>query len=129
MPIALVITLIVVLTAIAVGLVPLLFQLRRTAQALDSFLVSSKRDLAQITEDIHASRLRMDHLAETLQASLEDLSSFTQSLGEAGRTLKNLHTRFHDALGMLTSNLGGIVGGISLVLALFKNKRNTPKTE
>ncbi|MBK7293439.1 MAG: hypothetical protein IPI84_06600 [Holophagaceae bacterium] len=62
MPLALEITLILVLIALAVGLVPLLHQLRRTAQSLDLFLLSTRKDLTQIAEDVHASRLRMDHL-------------------------------------------------------------------
>ena len=72
MSIALQATLILVLAAIAIGLVPLLFQMRRTAQGLDAFLIASRRDLSQIADDVHASRLRMDHLAVSLQASLDE---------------------------------------------------------
>lgn len=49
MSIALEVTLIAVLITLAVGLVPLLFQLRRTASHLDAFLLSSKTDLSKIT--------------------------------------------------------------------------------
>lgn len=129
MSIALEITLIVVLAALAVGLVPLLFQLRRTAQGLDAFLVSSKKDLAQIAEDVHASRLRMDHLVGSLQTSLDDLSAFAQLAGEMGRTLKQFHARFHTTIESASRNLGGIIGGLSTVLAFFKNRETPLKTE
>jgi hypothetical protein len=129
MPIALEITLIIVLAASTVGLVPLLFQLRRTAKGLDDFLLSSQKDLSQIAEDVHASRLRMDHLVGSLQTSLDDVSAFTQMTGEVGRTLKQFHTRFHNTIESASRNLGGILGGVSAVLTYFKNKETPDKPD
>ncbi|HEY3271972.1 MAG TPA: hypothetical protein VGJ89_12245 [Geothrix sp.] len=122
MPLALEITLILVLLALAVGLVPLLTQLRRTAKGLDLFLASARKDLAQIAEDVHASRLRMDHLAGSLAISLGDLSAFTKSLGEVGGTVKEWHARFHTTLESASRTIGGVLGGLSTVLAFFKSK-------
>ncbi len=126
MPIALEITLILVLVAVAAGLVPLLLQLRRTARGLDLFLYSTKQDLAQIAEDVHASRLRMDHLAGTLQLTLCEISVFAKSVGELGCSLKELHTTFRNGLEAASRNVGGVIGGISAVLAFFKSK-STPQ--
>jgi uncharacterized protein YoxC len=125
MPIALEITLILVLVALAIGLVPLLYQLRRTAQGLDLFLLSTKKDLSQIAEDVHASRLRMDHLAGTLQLTLCEFSVFAKSVGELGSKVKELHTTFRNSLESASRNVGGVIGGISAVLAFFKS-RPTP---
>jgi uncharacterized protein YoxC len=125
MPIALEITLILVLIAVAVGLVPLLIQLRRTAQGLDLFLLSAKRDLAQIAEDVHASRMRMDLLASSLQVSLCELSVFAKSVGELGSRLRDLHTSFRNSFESATRNVGDIIRGISAMLAFFKS-RPTP---
>jgi uncharacterized protein YoxC len=125
MPIALEVTLIIVLIALAVGLLPLLFQLRRTAQGLDNFLLSTRKDLSQIAEDVHASRLRMDHLVGTLQLSLCEFSLFAKSIGEVGSTLKEFHARFRNTIDSASRNLGGVIGGISAVLAFFKSK-STP---
>ena len=126
MPLALEITLIVVLVILSIGLLPLLHQLRRTAQSLDFFLSSAREDLSQIAEDEHASRLRMDHLAGTLQVSLAELSSFAKSIGEVGSTVKDLHTRFRNTIDSASRNFGGIIGGVSAVLAFFKSKQ-TPQ--
>jgi len=117
---ALEVTLILVLVAIAGALVPLLFQLRRTAQGLDAFLISSRRDLSQIAEDVHASRLRMDHLAVSLQASLDELSVFAQLMGEVGGMVRHFHNQFHSTIESASRNLGGILGGISAALSFFK---------
>lgn len=123
MPIALEVTLIVVLIVLAIGLVPLLFQLRRTAQGLDAFLLSTRKDLSQIAEDVHASRLRMDHLADSLQDSLDELSTCARVMGDIGRAAKDFHTRFNSTIESASRNFGGIIGGVSAVLAFFKSKR------
>ena len=127
MPIALEVTLIVVLIAIAVGLVPLLFQLRRTAKGLDILLVSLRTDLSQISEDVHASRLRMDLLASTLKTSLDDLAVCGRLLGEVASSLQGYNTRFHRSLESTSRYVGVILGGVSAVLAFFKRKPTPPQ--
>jgi uncharacterized protein YoxC len=129
MPIALEITLILVLIAVAVALVSLLFQLRKTAQGLDLFLLSTKQDLSQIAEDVHTSRLRMDHLAGSLAGSLAELSVFAKSVGEVGNTLADLHARFRNTIDSASRNLGGIIGGISAVLAFCKSRPTSQEPE
>jgi hypothetical protein len=128
-PIALEITLILVLALLAAGLVPLLFQLRRTARGLDAFLLASSKDLAQIAGDVHASRLRMDHLAGSLQSSVDELISIFQAVGEAGRSLKSYHSRFLGTIDWASRNLGSVIGGISGVLAFFKRSKPFHQTE
>ena len=127
MPIALEITLILVLLAVAVGLLPLLFQLRQTAKGLNLFLISTQKDLSQIAEDVHASRLRMDNLASSLAVSLGELSIFARSVGEVGNRLNDLQTSFCNTFESATRNVGDIVRGISAVLAFFKSTP-TPRT-
>lgn len=129
MPVALEITLIVVLVALAIGLVPLLFQLRRTAQGMDAFLLSSRRDLSQIADDVHAARLRVDHLADSLQMSLAEVSVFARMLGEVGRTVKDFQCRVHSTIESASRNFGGILGGISAVLAFFKGRQSPHEPE
>jgi uncharacterized protein YoxC len=129
MPIALEVTLIVVLAALAIGLLPLLVQLRRTAQSLDAFLLSSRKDLSQIADDVHAARLRMDDLAGSLQVSLDELSVFARVVGEVGRTVKDFHASFHDSIDSASRNLGGIIGGIRAVLSFFKSRQTSDEPE
>jgi uncharacterized protein YoxC len=127
MSVLLEVTLIVVLISIAVGLVPLLVQLRGTAQKLEVFLLSSQRDLAQIADDVHASRLRVERLTESLQSSVDELASFAQVLGDVGCSIKSLHARAHQVFESASRQVGGLLGGISTVLALFKSTP-TPHT-
>ena len=129
MPIALEITLILVLVALAAGLVPLLFQLRRTAQGVDTFLLTSSKELSQIAEDVHAFRMHMDSLAGSLQTSLGELSTFTRSIGEIGRTVADFNCRVRDTLESTYRNLGKIIRGISAVLAFFKSRQTPHESE
>ena len=127
MPMALEITLIFVLVALAIGLVPLFFQLRKTAQGLDLFLLSAKQDLSQIAEDVHASRLRMDNLASTLQLTLCEISVFAKTVAELGTRVKELHAEFRINLESTARIAGSVIGGLSAVLAFFKSTP-TPRT-
>ena len=129
MPGALDVTLIVVLAVSAGALVPLLVQLRRTAKGLDAFLASSGKDLSQIAEDVHASRLRMDRLASSLQTTLDDVSEFTQGMSEAGRTVKALNARLHATIESASRTLGGVLGGVGAVLAFLKPKPQSHQPE
>lgn len=129
MPIALEVTLILVLIALAAGLVPLLFQLRRTAQGVDTFLLTSSKELSQIAQDVHAFRMHMDSLAGSLQTSLEDLSTFTRSIREIGRTVTDLHGRVRDSMESTYRTIGRITRGISAVLAFFKSRQTPHESE
>ncbi|WP_257309805.1 hypothetical protein [Geothrix fuzhouensis] len=129
MPIALEITLILVLIALAAGLVPLLFQLRRTAQGVDTFLLTSSKELSQIAEDVHAFRMHMDSLAGSLQTSLGELSTFTRSIAEIGRTVTELNCRVRDSLESTYRNIGKIIRGIGAVLAFFKIRQTPHESE
>lgn len=125
MPIALEITLILVLVGIAAGLVPLLFQLRRTAQGVDAFLLSSEKNLAQIAGDVHASRLQVDHLTGSLQASVDEMRSFLRVMGDAGRALRSYQARLSGTVASASQNLGGLIRGISAVLTFFERSKTT----
>lgn len=129
MPIALEVTLILVLIVLTAGLVPLLFQLRRTAQGLDTFLLTSSKELSQIAEDVHAFRMHMDSMAGSLQTSLGELSTFTRSIGEIGRAVTDLHCRIRNSLESTTRNFGSIIRGISAVLAFFKSRQTPHESE
>lgn len=129
MPIALEVTLIVVLVVLTMALLPLMFRLGRTLQGIDSFLHSARTDVAQIAEDVHASRVRMDLFAASLQRSLDDLAVFTHLMGEVAGTVKDLHTRFQDGLVSTSRNLGAILGVISAILDFFKHRQTQSDAE
>lgn len=127
MPIALELTLILVLLAIAAGLVPLLFQLRRTAQGLDAFLLATRKDLAQMTEDVHASRVRMDHLGVSAQLYLDEVAGFIGVMRSVKEGVRTVAAGIRGALGPASNPMVGLLAGLGAVLVLFRRSR-APKT-
>ena len=126
MPIALELTLILVLLATAAGLVPLLFQLRRSARGLDAFLLSTRRDLTQITEDVHASRLRMDNLGVSLQTCLDEVSGFARLVRGVGEGVQSFTSGLRRILDPAANPLAGLIGGIAAAVSLFKHRKRKP---
>ena len=122
MPLALDITLILVLVTLVAALVPLLIQLHKTARGIDRFLSTVQKDVSQISEDVHASRLRMDHMAGSVEMSLAEFSAFSKTIGAVGHTVEALHAQFHTGFESASRSLGGFMGAISSALTLFKSK-------
>ena len=121
-------TLVLVLLALAAGVVTLLWQLRRTAQGLDAFLVATRKDLAQITEDVHASRVRMDHLTASLQTDLDEVAGFIGALREVKEGVQMITGAVRRALDPTSNALIGLLGGLTAAIGLFRRSR-TPKAE
>ena len=124
MPIALQVTLIVVLLASAAGLLFLSFHLGRAARSLDTFLQGAQKDLARISEDAHASRLRMDQLADSLQISLDEFAGLAVAAGNMGRMMNELQVQFQAGMETVSRNLGNLLGLLGPVLAAFRNPRH-----
>ena len=120
MPIVLEATLVVVLVLLAAVLVPLLWQLRRTARGLDDFLLATRKDLTQITEDVHASRLRMDHLGVSIQTYLDEVSGFVGVIRDIREGVQSVTGALRRALDPASNPLAGIMGGITAAIALFR---------
>lgn len=123
MPMPLQITLIVVLLALAAGLLSVSFLVGRAARSLDSFLQEARKDLARISEDAHASRLRMDRLADSLQISLDGFAGLAQAAGNVARMVDRLQTEFQSGMESVSRNLGSLLGLLGPVLAAFRSPR------
>lgn len=124
MPISLQITLVVVLLVSTMGLLSLFFYLGRAARSLDTFLQGAQKDLARISEDAHASRLRMDKLADSLQISLDEFAGLAQAAGNVGRMVNELQLQFQIGIESVSRNLGSLLGLLGPVLAAFRSPRH-----
>lgn len=58
-------------TTLTATLVPLFLQLRRTARSVETLAEQAGRDLSQVAEDLHATRIRVEGLADLAQRGLE----------------------------------------------------------
>lgn len=129
MPIALEVTLILVLLAIAAGLVPLLFQLRRTAQGLDAFLLATRKDMAQMTEDVHASRVRMDDLGVSVQGYLDSVAGFIGMARGLKEGVRAIAAGIRSVLVPESNPAINLLTGLNAMMALFKPSRTQGRGE
>lgn len=123
MPISLQITLVVVLLAVAAGLLSVCFYTGRAARSLDAFLQEAHKDLARISDDAHASRLRMDQLADSLQICLDEFAGFARTAGSLGRLVNELQNQFQTGLETASRSLGSLLGLLGPVLAALRSPR------
>jgi hypothetical protein len=123
MPISLQITLIVVLLALAAGALSVCFYLGRAASSLDGLLRTAQKELTRISDDAHASRLRMDQLADSLQISLDEFAGCARMVGNAGRLVNELQIQFQSGMESASRNLGSFLGLLGPVLAAFRSPR------
>ncbi|WP_306591132.1 DUF948 domain-containing protein [Geothrix sp. 21YS21S-4] len=117
------IVLILAIVLLVGAAVPLLLQVRRTAQTFERFLQGAQRDLAQIAGDVHASRVRLDGLSDSLRESIDEVSGFARVLGEAGRTVKDVNGRVKQGIDLASSLVESMRGGFrNLLPTLFKSR-------
>ena len=113
---------IVILLALALGALPLLMQLRRTARSLEVFLEAARGDLARIVDDVHAVRGQVDRLAAEVGPSVASLASFAGALGRVGTALEDLQARTHRAFASASRRWGGLTAGLSMVLGCLARR-------
>ena len=116
------IVLILAIVILVGAAVPLLLQVRRTARTFEIFLQGAQRDLTQIAGDVHASRVRLDGLSDSLRESIDEVSGFARVLGEAGRTVKDVNGRVKQGIDLASSLLDTVRGSFrNLMPTLFKS--------
>ena len=113
-----------VLLVSAAGLLSLFFYLGRAARSLEVFLQGAQKDLARISDDAHATRLRMDQLADSLQVSLEEFAGLARTAGNVGRMVNELQLQFQTGMESVSRNLGSLLGLLGPVLAAFRSPRH-----
>lgn len=107
---ALIIT--VVLLLIAVFLVPLLLQMRNTAQRVDEFLHEAQRDLLPLLRE-------MREASERLNKGSAQAGKFLESLGETGESIHMINDFLHHDMGRYLGNAAGLWLGIRAASKMF----------
>ena len=113
-------TLIALLIVLALGMLVILVQVRRSARKFEAFLDATQRDFGSITADVRALRLRLEQLSEPLRSSTRELSEFTRALGELGRGLLRAQDRVQAGLQAARCYLSGLGRGLTTLLPFLK---------
>ncbi len=111
--------------ALTAALIPLLLQLRRTAQAVEGFAKSAGTDLTRISEDVHATRERVEGLADLAQKGLEHPGPIGQVVfGLVGALPSLLHPRPQG-----TNLVELLVTGLRSALSFFRGATSPASQE
>jgi type II secretory pathway component PulM len=119
MPIVLETALVLALVALMAFLVPLLAQMRRTARSADQFLRAAQADLAQVAQDVHAVRLRLDQAALSLEPTLEALATLSRAAEGVGKAVTDIKARYAHGLESASQILGILMGGVRALAAFL----------
>jgi len=96
-------------------LVPLLLQLRRTAQATEELARSVQRDVGRMSEDVHQMRVHVDDVTGMAKDALELPCALSQMISGLMRTVPALFGKKEGGLGVLELLLAGFQAAASFI--------------
>ncbi|MBP1626734.1 MAG: hypothetical protein H6Q00_1209 [Holophagaceae bacterium] len=96
-------------------LVPLLLQLRRTAQATEVLVRSAQLNLDRMAEDVHHIRLQVDEVAGMAREVLELPRALSQMVSGLVHAVPALFGRKEGGLGVLEMLMAGFQAAASFI--------------
>lgn len=108
--------------ALTAALIPLLFQLRRTAAAMEQFAHDASRDLNRVATDLHETRTRIESLADLAQEQLEHPGLVSQIAFGVARAVPVILNPEKGRGNLLET----MMAGVDMITALFR-QRSTPQ--
>nr|WP_320132756.1 DUF948 domain-containing protein [uncultured Holophaga sp.] len=106
-------------------LVPLLLQLRRTAQAMEDLARTARNDLDHMTQDVHCIRLQTEEMAKVVGETLELPRTLSRTLTGLVQSIPAMFGRREGGSGRLELLLAGFQAAASL----FRRRRSAGEKE
>lgn len=97
---------------IAAFLVPLLFQLKKTAREADEFLAEVRRELVPALREMRESAERFNRGSAHLEHGAEKAERFMESIGEVGESISDVNHFLHRDAARYIGNTAGLWLGI-----------------
>lgn len=102
----------VLLLLIAVFLIPLLIQMRNTAQRVDEFIHEAQRDLLPMLRELRET-------SEKLNQASAKAGGLVDSLGEAGESIHKVNEFLQHDVGRYVGNAAGLWLGLRAASKVF----------
>ncbi|WP_005033060.1 DUF948 domain-containing protein [Holophaga foetida] len=96
-------------------LVPLLIQLRRTAQATEELVRSAQQDVSRMAEDVHQIRLQTDEVMGMARATLELPCALSQMVSGLVHAVPALFGKKEGGFGVLELLVAGFQAAASFI--------------
>lgn len=109
----------VLLLLIAIFLIPLLQQLKKTSQRVDEFLIEARRDLLPMLRELRETSERLNKASVHLEKGMADAGVLLESLGEVGETVHDVSRFVHQDVGRYIGNAAGFWLGLRSASKVF----------
>jgi uncharacterized protein YoxC len=93
---------------VAIFLVPVLLELRRTVRTLNSVLKITEESLAPTLRELRSTLANLDRITADINTVTDDVRTFSGSLRQVGKDLHELR----EVVGLLGGGIGAKVAGL-----------------
>jgi uncharacterized protein YoxC len=111
---------------LAAFLIPAVIEIRKTTIALREFTVNAENELKPVLHELQNTLAEMKGLAVEAAARADEVSSFTEALGETGKHLRTINSVVGTVAGLLASTSAWAVGAKAaggMILESLSKKR------
>jgi uncharacterized protein YoxC len=109
--------------AVLVGyLVVTLIQVRKAVARLEDLLLRLTADLPPLLQELRATTMHVNALAEEARDGVQHASVFLHAVGDLGDTVQQVRGLVTGKGGSLIGNLAGVVAGIRAATAVVKDR-------
>jgi uncharacterized protein YoxC len=106
-------------------LVPMLIQLRRTAEETERLLRRMNEDLPVLFREATQAAQNMNLVAGDMREGVARARVLGEAMGEIGQTINQVHGVVRGKAGTLLMNLGGVLAGFRAAFEVLKQKAQT----
>lgn len=109
----------VLLLLIVIFLIPMLLQVKKTAQQADVFIAEARRDLLPMLRELRETSERINRASVHLEKGMADAGELLASLGEVGETVHDLSRFIQRDVGRYIGNAAGFWLGLRSASKVF----------
>jgi len=103
-------------------LVPVLMQLRRTAEESERLLWRMNEDLPVLFQEATQAAQNMNHVATEMREAAAHARVLGDAVGEVGKTINQVHGLVRGGTGSLLTNVGSLLAGFRAAYGVFTKK-------
>jgi uncharacterized protein YoxC len=107
---------------LVVYLVVTLMQVRKAVARLEELLMRLNADLPPLLQELRATTMHVNALAEEARDGVQHASVFLHAVGDLGDTVQQVRGLVSAKGGSLFGNLAGVVAGIRAATAVVKDR-------
>ena len=106
-------------------LVPVLMQLRKTAEESERLLRRMNEDLPFLFREATQAAQNMNQVADDLREAASHARVLGNAIGEVGESINQVHGLVRGGAGTLLANVGSLLAGFRAAYGVFAQKAET----